>query len=136
MSRLERLGLVIVLCSAVAGPAAASDFDGSRALLCAPSDVIECGAGGECQRVTLEAMNIPRFIHVNFKKKRLSGKLETGEETTAVQNVQKVDGRTILQGAERGRGWSLVIDQETGHMSGAIAGDGAGFVLLGACTPQ
>jgi hypothetical protein len=136
MSRLERLGLVIVLCSATAGPAAASDFDGSRKLLCAPSDVMECGAGGDCQRVTLEAMNIPRFIHVDFKKKRLSGETETGEETTAVQNVQKVDGRTILQGAERGRGWSLVIDQETGHMSGAIAGDDIGFVLLGACTPR
>lgn len=44
------------------------------------------------------------------------------------------DGKLILQGMEDGRGWSLVIVEETGKMSAAIAGSQVGFVVSGNCT--
>lgn len=44
------------------------------------------------------------------------------------------EGSTLLQGGEYGRGWSVVIQRDTGEMSGAIAGDEGAIVLLGACT--
>ncbi len=53
--------------------------------------------------------------------------------TIAVQNVRKADGRTILQGAESGRAWSIVIDQASGDMSAAMVGSGTSFVLFGVC---
>jgi hypothetical protein len=57
------------------------------------------------------------------------------EQTTAIQNVlTPADGRTILQGAENGRGWTMTIDPTTGDMSVAIAGDDIGFILFGVCT--
>jgi hypothetical protein len=82
-------------------------------------------------------LNIPQFITVDFKKKQMRGKLENGEETTtAIQNVAKHEGRTILQGAERGRGWSMAIKHATGELSAAVAGDETSFVFFGACLPR
>ena len=134
MSKLWTIILTIGCAVPAAGLAAAADFDGSRNLLCAPTDLVECGGAGECQRLTAEELNIPQFFTVDFKKKQMSGKLENGEvTTTAIQNVAKHEGRTILQGAENGRAWSMVIGQMTGDMTAAIAGDGTGFVLFGVC---
>jgi hypothetical protein len=90
---------------------------------------------GNCERVAVEEINIPRFLNVEFKKKQLRGTVLGGEEeTTQIQNIQNVNGRTVLQGAENGRGWSMTIDPTTGDMSVAIAGDDIGFILFGVCT--
>ena len=126
--------LVIVLLVAPLGVSLAGDFDGSKKLRCVPTDATECSGAGECKRVTVEEINIPRWIAVDFKKKKLGGTDSDGEdETTAIENVRVNDGHTILQGAEGGRAWSLVIDQMTGDMTIAIAGDETGFVLFGVC---
>ena len=113
----------------------AGDYDGSKTLLCVPTDSLTCGGAGECERVTTEELEIPQFISVDFGKKSLSGKLEDGTvRTTPVRHVEKLDGSTLLQGGEYGRGWSIVIQHDTGEMSGAIAGDEGAVVVLGACT--
>lgn len=123
-------------------PVWAADFDGSRTLLCAPVDVAECLIGPDCSPATLEAANVPHFIRVDFKAKTLSGRDHEGDdESTAIQNVRNSDGETVLQGAESGRAWSIVIDQETGQMMGSVAGfsptgERIGFLLFGACTPD
>ena len=76
------------------------------------------------------------MICSNDEQKRLRGTMLGGEEqTTAIQNIlAPADGRTILQGAENGRGWTMTIDPTTGDMSVAIAGDDIGFILFGVCT--
>jgi hypothetical protein len=128
------VGWIAVLLFASAGVSLASDFDGSKKLRCVPTDATECAGAGKCERVTVEEINIPRWITVDFKKKKLSGTDSDGEdETTAIENVQTANGNTILQGAEGGRAWSMVIDQTTGDMTAAIAGDETGFVLFGVC---
>ena len=127
-------GLVVVLLVAPMGVSLAADFDGSKKLRCVPTDATECSGAGKCERVMVEEINIPQWITVDFKKKTLSGTDSDGEEeTTAIENVRTADGQTILQGAEGGRAWSIVIDQMTGDMTIAIAGDETGFVLFGVC---
>ena len=134
MRRFVLAALVSALWLLPAG-AGASDFDGSKPLLCVPTDIISCEGAGDCRRSTAEDLNIPQFIHIDIGGKVLSGALEGGaEQETGIGNVVARDGRTILQGAESGRGWSVVIMHDTGEMSGAIAGDEMAFVLLGACT--
>jgi hypothetical protein len=126
--------LVVVLLVAPLGASLAGDFDGSEKLRCVPTDATECSGAGECSRVMVEEINIPRWISVDFKKKKLSGTDSDGEdESTAIENVRVNDGQTILQGAESGRAWSMVIDQISGDMTIAIAGDETGFVLFGVC---
>lgn len=127
--------MILVASVAIAGRAQASDFDGSKSLLCAPAEAYQCAPALDCQRATPEEIGVPRFVDIDFKKKTISGKNREGEErSTALQNVEKRDGKTILQGAENGRGWSIVVDQATGLMSASVADDGDGIVLFGACT--
>jgi hypothetical protein len=134
------VSLAAVLSFGFATSGSAADFDGSRPLLCAPFDVAECLIGPECAPVTLEDANVPNFIKVDFKGKKLSGRMPSGEnETTAIQNVRSVQGETVLQGAETGRAWSIVIDQDTGQMMASVTGftpeeKRLGFILFGACT--
>ncbi len=130
--------LVIALGVAAPGSAAASDFDGSRNLLCAPTDAIQCEGAGECNRKEVELLNMAKFLYVDFKARTLKGTVEgaTSEETSSIQTVQKLDGGTLIQGAESGRGWSLFVDKGTGDMTLAIAGDDIAFVLFGVCQPQ
>jgi hypothetical protein len=135
MSHFGSITFATCACLGMAVAAAAGDFDGSKKLICAPSDVFECGPAVECQRATPELVNIPRFIQIDVKKKQLSGSLGTGEKvTTSIQNVATKDGKLTLQGAENARAWSLVIDQETGHMSASVSDNIEGFLLFGGCT--
>ncbi len=136
MTRINEILLFMILGLAVSSAAAAADFDGSRNLLCVATDATQCEGAGDCDRVAVEEINLPRFVNVEFEQKRLRGTLLGGEEqTTPIQNVlTSADGRTILQGAENGRGWSMTIDPITGDMSLAIAGDDIGFILFGVCT--
>ena len=135
MNKLALVPLAVASLS-FALAAAASDFDGSKTLLCAPGEAVECMPRGDCQQRSPDEVGIPRFITVDFRGKRLSGNTANGEQHTPIQNVRSVDGKQILQGAEGGRGWSLVIDEQTGDMSAAVADQSAGFLLFGACTPK
>jgi hypothetical protein len=130
------LALLAVASLGFARAADAADFDGSKTLLCAPGEAVDCLPRGDCQQTTPDQLQIPRFITVDFRAKRLSGRTADGELHTAIQNVRSVDGKQILQGAENGRGWSIVIDEQTGDLSAAIADQSAGFLLFGACTPK
>jgi hypothetical protein len=114
----------------------ASEFDGSRNLLCAPKDVVECDTTARCERDSIEDIDLPSFIHVQFGKKRLVSAGAGDQRETPIQNVQNVNGLTILQGAENGRAWSVVIDQTSGRMSGSIADAGGAFAIFGACLPE
>jgi hypothetical protein len=131
---IVRALIILVLALWVPFAAQGADYDGSKTLLCVPTDALSCAGAGECERVTTEELGIPQFIKVDFGKKALSGKLESGDErNTPLRHVKAGEDSTLLQGGEYGRGWSLVIQHDTGEMSAAIAGDEGAVVLLGAC---
>ena len=132
------IGSLAVLVLLVAAPAVrAADFDGSRPLLMAVIDIIECHPGGVCEKVPPQEARLPRFIEIDFDKKEIS---EVGdaqdERRTAIQNVTQGEGVLILQGAQNGRGWSLTITEANGDAVATIADPVSGFVLFGACTPR
>jgi hypothetical protein len=134
MTSIKGIVLSVSLALTASSVAGAADFDGSRDLLCVPTDAIQCEGAGECKRVSVEEVNLPRFVNIDMKKEQLRGKVLGGEEeTTAIENIRHADGRTILQGSENSRGWSITIDHNTGDMSAAIAGDDIGFILFGVC---
>ncbi len=144
MTALQRLTatfgireILLAVCVLLIGPSFASgaDFDGSRALLCVPTDAIECEGAGECERTEVEDLNLPRFLTIDFKAKKLTGTVEGAEsaDTAQIQNVEKLATQTVLQGIQNGRGWSIVIDAATGDLSAAVAGDDISFVVFGVC---
>ena len=107
---------------------------GSKPLLCAVTEVVQCDELGNCVRGTPEDVNVPRFVDVDPAKKQLRS--HGGGETTAIQNLVRGDGRLVLQGAERGRGWSVYISEATGRLSAAISDDGWASAIFGSCTQR
>lgn len=120
----------------------AADFDGSAPLLCAFTKAIECSPTEGCQEVAIEDINLRQFVHLDFKTKMVSG---TGQDTrtTQIENIEHIDGKLILQGAEDGVegvrdgvGWTAAIMEDTGKLVLTLSGDQVGFVVFGACTQK
>jgi hypothetical protein len=122
----------------------AGDFNGSRPLLSAVIKVFECSENGDCKQVTPESVGMPQFFIIDMDKKQiLPTKASGSENTSAIENIERVDGKLILQGAEDGQkdirdgtGWTIAISEETGKMVMTASGDQVGFVVFGACTPR
>jgi hypothetical protein len=134
------LGIVLAAGASLVWAAAASaaDFDGSKALLCVPTDVMSCDGAGDCERMSVEEAAIPRFLHVDFAAGTLSGKLASGEERSAgLGQISKLETAIVAQGtgADGKRAFSMRIGQD-GRLSAGVADEGGGLLIFGACTPR
>jgi hypothetical protein len=135
MSRLTAICLALGL-GLVPYARAAAPYDGSVALICALIEVVDCAPMADCQRGAPESVNLPQFIKLNFTENTLSTtEAAQKKQATPIKHIEQFDSGMILQGAEGGRAWSMVIAKETGKMSAAVADDQVGFVVFGACTP-
>jgi hypothetical protein len=123
-------GLCAAACFALPGLAAAQ-VDVSKPLLCAVTEAIECPADGQCASTSAEEINIPAFLVVDAKAKRVSE--HKGQRTTPAQSVTERDGHLYLQGIEE-RVWSAAISASTGQMALTASRPEAGFVVFGVCT--
>jgi len=112
----------------------ADDYDGSKTLLCAVGYGVSCAGAGECERATTRELDVAPYIKIDFGTKQLTGKLEGGENRKSpIRHVQSDEYGTVVQGGEYGRGWSFVVQHDTGNLSGAIAGFEGAIVLFGTC---
>jgi hypothetical protein len=78
---------------------------------------------------------VPDFVVINTKKKTISTTKASGlNRSTEFSKVEKSDGLIYLQGVDRGRAFSFVIDEATGRMTVAVSRDGLSVTVFGACT--
>ena len=131
--RMIGLGLLALVVWAGPRAALAAPFDGSAPILCAPATIMECGSDGACQRSTSEVANVPPFVKADLKAMQIS--TMDGKRTSPIKHMERLDGKTILHGGEGGRGWTVVISEANGKMSGAVSAEAHGFLIFGACTP-
>ncbi|MBW2315928.1 MAG: hypothetical protein JRH10_17295 [Deltaproteobacteria bacterium] len=118
------------------GAASAGDFDGSKPLLCAPTDIVSCHGAGDCGRMSAEEADMAHFIHLDFEKQTATGKLASGDErVTKFAAPTTIDGAIVIQGiAQDGkRAYSFRVGSD-GDLSLAIAGQGGGLMVQGVCT--
>ncbi len=128
------LGFVAVL--SAASTAANGGLDGSQPLICASMEAYDCGPGEDCLRGTAEGIDAPQFIRLDFERKLARATRANGKERTAkIESLIQEEGKLILQGVQRGLGWSMTIAQENGAMVLTAAGYRVAFVIFGACTP-
>ena len=117
----------LVFCS---GWATASDFDGSKPLVCAMVEVLDCGLFEKCERVNPEDVNLPNLFRLDIKKKEMSG----ADRKTQIKHVVNEEGNVILQGTSaNGRAWSILLSENSGKFTGAVAGVEFGFLIFGSC---
>ena len=135
MDILKVLGVIVALIAA-SSAANADGFDGSQPLICASMEAYDCGPAEDCIKGTAESIDAPLFMRLDFEHKVARATRANGEERTAkIASLTQEEGRLILQGVQRGMGWSMTIAQENGAMALTAAGDRAAFVIFGACTP-
>ena len=131
---------------AIAFPAAAEDyFDGSHTLLCTIAAIFECSVGSGCSRVTAEEVDAPNYFLVDFNQKILvTTRAHDERRESAIENMETVDDKLIVQGIEDGRddvpndgvGWSMAVNDDDGGMVISAVTDGAALTGLGWCVPR
>jgi hypothetical protein len=114
----------------------AADFDGSKPMLCASLDILECVDGRDCDMVAAEDVDAPQFITVDLKNKALKLDRSGRPQSTELRNQENLNGRLVVQGVgtETGLGWTFSVDQETGRFVVSSSGDEVAFIIFGACT--
>jgi len=134
-----RRWIVVALVLGLAGLASAAradDLTGSNRILCTSVQVTACTDNGDCVVDLPWNLNVPQFIEVDLKAKRLATTKASGENrATPIETLRRENGVLVLQGFEKGRAFSIVIVEETGAMSAAVASEGKSVGVFGACTP-
>jgi hypothetical protein len=123
--------LCAAFAAAVALPVFGGDFDGSKRLICAPVQAMDCAIGEDCLKALPEEVGAPAFMRIDFEKKTVSGP----QRTSPVQFMEKSDKQLLLQGTELGYAWTIALDQATGKMMITLVDRDGAFVLFGSCTP-
>lgn len=132
---LSRLALAAA--ATLPAVAQADNLAGADRFLCASSRVVRCYSVGDCDSGPPWEWNMPSFIQVDLRKKLLSTPAASAEQRRSpLTHVQREAGQIIVQGTENGRALSMVIAEETGLASSAIALDGITVTVFGACTPS
>ena len=129
MKQFNQLFLATALC-AIATPVLSADFDGTKPLICSALEANDCALGTTCRKGLAESVNVPQFIRLDFSKKTMSA----GGRSSPIQRQARDGGMLVMQGFENYRAWSISINETTGKLVGAIAGDQEGFLVFGACT--
>jgi hypothetical protein len=124
-------GLILIGLFAAVSPAFAGDpVDGTKPLLCASIEALDCDPGEPCERGIPEMMAAPQFVRVDFTKNEIAGP----KRTTKIRSMEKDNDQFILQGYEIGLGWTLAIDRTTGNARMTFAGYDSTFIIFAACT--
>ncbi len=119
------------------GVVAADDITGADDLLCSSMIATQCLADGTCAAGPLWQWNMPPFVEIDLKNKRLNSTAASGDRrSTPITIVDRIDHSLVIQGHEGGRAFSLIVAQDTGVASMAIVLEGEILTVLGACTPH
>jgi hypothetical protein len=129
MQRVMHMGMVLALITC--GAASAGDFDGSKLLICAPVEAMDCAAGEDCLKERPEDIGLPNFLRIDFAQKAIVGP----KQTSPILFMDTSDIQLLLQGKEHGYGWTLALDQENGAMTITLVNREGAVVLFGSCTP-
>jgi hypothetical protein len=134
--KIMRFAVVLAIL-AVATPLMADHLAESTSLLCTAVQATVCESSGECSTKPPWNFNIPQFVVVDLEQKLLSTTVASGENrVTAIKHVERESGMIFLHGSQMGRAFCAAVNEATGMMSFAVASDGKGVVIFGACTPM
>lgn len=129
MKLLKNLVVLVLGCVAVS-PVFASDFDGSKPLICATVEARDCVLGTACYAGEAREIGAPSFMRIDFSKKTITGP----ERTTPIVAMENSENQLLMQGAELGFGWTFAINQANGYFSASMTNVDGTFLLFGSCT--
>lgn len=131
-----KAAIVVSLALLVTAPSVADDITGASHLLCATVRATECFATGLCYPGNPEEWGSPRFVKLDFEEEMLRTTEASGENrSTPMKHIEREGDRIFIQGVQDSRAFSIVLDQDSGTASTAIALEGHILAIFGHCTP-
>lgn len=125
-------GILMLFFLLVSSAAIAEEvFDGTRTLLCASVEAIDCVSGEPCVSGRPETIGAPQFLKIDFAGQKIIGP----KRTTPVLSMEKTEEQFLLQGIELNMGWVFALNRTSGKFSSTLANGEGAFVIFGACTP-
>lgn len=119
----------------ISTPAWPDDVTASEKLLCSASRIIACFEDGECSELMAEDLDVPQFVVVDTKAKKLTTTKASGQNrSTPIREFGRADGLMFIQGIEQGRAFSVVVHEQSGHLTVAVSRDGLSVSVFGYCT--
>jgi hypothetical protein len=115
----------------LAGPAIASDFDGTKSLICATVEARDCVLEADCFTGEAKQVGAPAFFRLDFEKNVIYGP----ERESPIKMKEDSPAGILLQGSEIGYGLSIGINKQTGNFSASMTNFEGSFLLFGNCTP-
>ena len=113
----------------------ADDLSGSDALLCYGLSAARCEVGSTCEPVEPWELNLPDFVKLDLRGKRAETTPTSAEQReTALQSVQRDNGRILIQGAQGERAFIWLITESSGEGTLSVAGHGQGLTVFTVCT--
>jgi hypothetical protein len=136
MRKTQWLAVVaLALAPGLTSSVGADQLSKANLLLCTAVQATVCTPDGDCEIGPPWNWNIPQFIEVDLAAKVLRTTKASGENrATTIKNLERADGNIFLQGVEKGRAFSFAIEEETGFATIAVAREGRGVTVFGACT--
>ena len=124
--------IILFLCSAVSPVFAGDVIDGTKPLLCATIEALDCDPGTPCERGIPEIMGAPQFLRIDFAKNEIAGP----QRASKIRSMVKDDDQIVLDGylQEMGMGWTVALDRSKGSMRITVVSYDATFIFFGACT--
>jgi len=131
--RIVSTGLAgLLYCGAVF----ADDLTGSDSLLCYGLSAARCETGEVCESVEPWKLNIPDFVRLDLKGKRIQTTAASNEKReTPLQTVQRANGTISIQGSQGERLFSWLISEASGEGTLSVAAHGQGVTVFTVCTP-
>jgi hypothetical protein len=128
MTRISALVLAVML---LFGAHEAMAADG-EVRTCSLNKVIECTPDERCEELSVQEVDLPRFVRIDLKSKTLNSLDKSITRSSKIASVEHREGLVIMHGTEL-RGWSMTLAEESGNLTLSAAGDNEGFVVFGSC---
>ena len=129
-------GIAAAVATMLALPASADDVAGAQKILCTTVEATECYAEQGCSPGSPEEWNIPRFVEIDLEKKIMSTTEASGQRRVSpMRHLERIGERIFIQGIEDSRAFSIVLDQDSGTASAAIALERHVVATFAYCTP-
>lgn len=127
----QRLVVFVSVVSAFALGARAEVLDATKPLACDIARASECDGVAHCDDASVDEIDLPPGVTVDFAAQQLVSK--DGQRTSPIASVETHETNLVLLGNQAGRGWTMVIERATGHLSATVADAEGAFVLAGSC---
>lgn len=132
LKRLVATGLIGL---AYSGAVFADNVSGSDSLLCYGLSAARCETGEGCEMVEPWRLNIPDFVKLDLRGKRLQTTAGSADQReTALQTVTRANGTILIQGSQGERAFSWLIAETNGEGTLSVAGHGQGVTIFTVCT--